>query len=124
MKNTKAVHETGFTLLEIMVVVAIVGLLAAISIPNYIKSRATSQAHTCINSLRQIDSAAQEFALEEHKRNGQNINFPDDLTPFIKLNAQGSIPPCPAGGTYDCSVVGTPPCCNLNASASPPHLLP
>jgi len=121
MKNAKG--KAGFTLLEIMVVVAIISLLAAIAIPNYVKARATSQAHTCINSLRQIDSAAQQFALEEHKRNGQSIDFPGDLTPYIKLNARGSIPPCPAGGTYDCSTVGTTPCCNLSASASPPHLL-
>ena len=124
MKSAEDIHEAGYTLVEIMIVVAIIGLLAAIAIPNYVKARATSQAHTCINSLRQIDSAAQQFSLEQHKRTGQSITFPDELTPYIKLNANGSTPPCPAGGTYDCSTVGTPPSCDLSTSVSPPHVLP
>ena len=124
MKDAKGIHKEGFTLVEIMIAMAIIGLLAAIAIPNYVKARSTSQAHTCINSLRQIDSAAQQFSLEQHMRTGQGINFPDDLTPYIKLNANGSIPPCPAGGIYDCSTVGLSPSCNLSTSTTPAHLLP
>jgi prepilin-type N-terminal cleavage/methylation domain-containing protein len=123
MKKTGAIREAGFTLLEIMVVIAIIGLLAAIAIPNYVKARGSSQANSCINNLRQIDSAAQQFALEQHKRTGQDINFPGDLTPYIKLNANNSIPICPAGGSYNCTIVGNVPTCDLSTITMPPHVL-
>jgi prepilin-type N-terminal cleavage/methylation domain-containing protein len=125
MKIKNETNQAGFTLVEIMIVVAIIGLLAAIAIPNFVKSRATSQANACINNLRQIDAAANQFALEKGKTTGATINFPSDLTPYIKLTTAGTIPPCPVGGDYyQDNVVGMVPTCSLGSSVTPPHVLP
>ncbi len=124
MKTSRASLWAGFTLVEIMIVVAIIALLAAIAIPSFVHARAKSQATICINNLRQIESAVQEFALERGKRVGEPVNYPDDITPDIKLNSANSIPTCPAGGTYTLMAVGTIPqaMCSLGTTVDPPHV--
>jgi prepilin-type N-terminal cleavage/methylation domain-containing protein len=124
MKRRQNQRRAGFTLVEIMIVVAIIGLLAAMAIPNFRNARARAQAEGCINNLRQIEGAADEFALESGKKDGDSINYPDDLTPYIKLNSASKIPGCPAGGIYSLSAVGTRPACSLGNSVDPAHIMP
>ena len=123
MKNNTS-RKSGFTLVEIMIVVAIIGLLAAIAIPNFVRARTQSQKNACINNLRQIDAAANQFALENRKTNGEAIRFPYDLTPYIKLNAAGKIPGCPMGGLYTINKVGDTPTCSIGTKLVPNHVLP
>lgn len=124
MKTSQTNVAGGFTLVEIMVVVAVISLLAAIVIPNLLKAGAKSQATTCINNLRQIDTAVQQFSIEASKHVGDVINYPNDLTPYIRLNQQGLIPPCPAKGVYTLNTVGNQPSafCSLGSTLTPSHL--
>jgi prepilin-type N-terminal cleavage/methylation domain-containing protein len=121
----KPFPRAAFTLVEIMIVVAIIGLLAAIAIPNFVKARATSQANACINNLRQLDDAVNQMAIERGLRTGATYNFPSDVLPYLKLNSNGALPPCPAGGAYSGSAIGTfPPSCSLGSTVTPAHVLP
>ena len=97
--------------------VAVPGLLAAIAIPNFVKARTVSQENACINNLRQIDAAKNEWALEKGKKNGDAVTE-DDIKPYIRL-INGELPKCPAGGTYTLNAVGEPPTCSV-----PGHKLP
>jgi len=126
MKESKTSRKAGFTLVEIMIVVAIIGLLAAIAIPNFIKARSTSQQNACINNLRQIDAAINEWALENGQNNGAAVASTMTVSAYIKLNAASSVPGCPAGGTYTTGSVGVVPqvSCSLSTLTASPHKLP
>ena len=126
MKTNKTSRKAGFTLVEIMIVVAIIGLLAAIAIPNFIKARATSQQNACINNLRQIDGAINEWALETGQSNGNTVGGVTTVSAYIKLNSNNLVPGCPASGTYTTFTVGANPqvSCSLSGLAGTPHKLP
>lgn len=107
-------RRSGFTLVEIMIVVAIIGLLAAIAIPNFVKARQSAQKNACIANLRQLEGAKENWALENKKTEGTATTGSETaINAFLRGSAA---PACPGGGTYTYGTVGTAPSCSLAAS--------
>jgi prepilin-type N-terminal cleavage/methylation domain-containing protein len=105
----KARH--GFTLVEIMIVVLIIGILLAIAIPNFVKARESSRTKSCIANLKQIDSAKEQYAMDNKKNTGDAVTSTDIAPSYMK-----TFPDCPSGGTYTVGAIGTDPTCSTGGT--------
>ena len=102
-------QQYGFTLVEIMIVVGIIALLAVIALPNIVRARTTSEKNACLNNLREIDGAKQQWGLENNKVN-TDTPVSSDLAAYLKHNI---FPDCPGGGVYTINNLAELPTCNV-----------
>ena len=107
-------------LIPYLIAVALIGVVAVVALPNFIRARTTSAQNACMNNLRQLDGAIQQWGLE-NKKTTNDIPRLDDLKPYIKLTSLGELPRCPAGGTYTAGRVGARPRCSVGGEG---HTLP
>jgi len=119
----KLSQQPAFTLVEIMIVVAIIGLLAAIAIPNFVRARTTAQQNACINNLRQIDSAKQQWALETRQATNATP-VQTDIDPYLGRSGSATNVLCPSGGqtatfasSYTINSVSQAPACQILPAA-------
>lgn len=110
-KNNK---NKGFTLVEIMIVVLIIGILLAIAVPNFLKARETSRSKTCIANLRQIESAKEQWAMENNQGSTATPTQANLEPDYVK-----NYPTCPSNGTYTIGNMSTQPVCSVAG-----HVLP
>src|ERR1041384_4010465 len=108
--KTNNIRKAGFTLVEIMIVVAIISMLAAIAIPNFVKARGLSQKNTCIANLKQIEGAKANWAMEMLKANTATPVNSDlfGMTRYIR-----DAPTCRGSGAYSLTQVDAKPLCSL-----------
>ena len=116
----KKMNKKGFTLVEIMIVVAIIGLLAAIGIPSFTKARSNSQEKSCVNNLRMLDSAKEQWAMETNQAPGADEPATTDLDVYVKGGtaalkcaqdkAQGF------GSSYTIGALGVNAVCQIDAT--------
>jgi len=117
MRTPSSLRTSAFTLVEIMIVVAVIGLLAAIAIPNFVRVRQRAQANACINNLRLIDAAKQQWALEM-KQLGSATPTIADIGVYLVRGSNTRLPLCPANqgstnfsASYSINQVTNQPAC-------------
>ena len=115
-------NNKAFTLVEIMIVVAIIGLLMAMAIPNFIKNREISQQSVCINNLRKIYDGKEQAALVRRWQPDLDCDLASNKVEINSYLKSDSTPFCPSGGVYVYGLLSTNPICTIESPRS--HRLP
>jgi prepilin-type N-terminal cleavage/methylation domain-containing protein len=115
MLNKLNKRRGGFTLVEIMIVVAIIALLAAIAVPGFLRARKRSQATRILNDLRMIDSAVDQYAIETNKSSGSAVGVADWTNYMKKGSALFNTGNDIFGNSYGGQTVDSLPKCPLNS---------
>jgi prepilin-type N-terminal cleavage/methylation domain-containing protein len=111
----------GFTLVEIMIVVLIIGILLAIAVPNFIKARETSRSKSCVANLKQIEAAKEQWCMDNKQ---STTATPADTDLYGNTNYVKNTPSCPSGGSYTIGNMATRPVCSIGTGSTPSHVLP
>lgn len=120
----------AMTLVEIMIVLAIIGIIVAIAAPTWYRQRETARGRACQENLSKIDEAKELYAMEFRLSNGSTINYPSDLIqPDGVDQGKGYLrkePICPASGIYTPYAIGEEPECSIGSTNVPfePHIIP
>ena len=123
---------SAFTLIEIMIVVLIIGILLAIAVPNFIRARESARSKACINNLKQIDGAKEQYAMDNKLATGDGSVASDPLTATGSVlvgsaNYIKNTVSCPSNGNYTVGPIGTNPTCSIGSNAVAtyaPHIEP
>lgn len=122
----------GFTLVEIMIVVAIIGIIIAIAVPAFLRARENSRGQACQENLSKIDGAKEQYALEFKLANASTavtmalLIDPPNATAGSGQGYLKATPICPSSGTYTVAAIGTAPSCSIGSTNAPfiPHVMP
>jgi prepilin-type N-terminal cleavage/methylation domain-containing protein len=109
-------RRRGFTLVEIMIVVLIMGIILAIAVPGFIQARQSGRKSSCLASMKEIETAKEQWAMDNKKSSGDAVAFANLVGATLYLK---NTPSCPASGTYSVNPVGTLPSCTVSG-----HVLP
>ena len=105
-------RERGFTLVEIMIVVLIIGILLAIAVPSFMNARERSRANACRSNLRQIQAAKEQWAMATNQGPTATPGWNDLMPQFLQGDPQNP-PSCPSGGTYTIGNLSNNPSCSI-----------
>jgi prepilin-type N-terminal cleavage/methylation domain-containing protein len=107
----------GFTLVEIMIVVLIIGILLAIAVPNFVRARETSRAKSCVSQLKTLEASKEQWAMDTRAATNATPTMANLVPTYVKTT-----PLCESGGTYTLGNMQTRPTCSIGDNGTPGYL--